>query len=89
MRGISERDGCVPRSHPNNLEILKMENDLLSSVCANGGASGELRRRVAAGNLYVEEFGCAVRIAGPGVDLIVARHTTITAADLEAATRSR
>lgn len=62
--------------------------ELLSSVCANGGASDELRRRVAAGNLYVEAFGCAVRITGPGVDLIVARHTTITSADIESATRT-
>lgn len=64
-----------------------MEEELLSSVCANGGASDELRRRVAAGNLYVEAFGCAVRVAGAGVDLILARHTTILPADLEPATR--
>lgn len=64
-----------------------MENDLLSSVCADGFASGELRRRVAAGNLYVEGFGRAVRIAGPGIDLILARNTIITATDLKAATR--
>lgn len=66
-----------------------MKNDLLASVAVNAGASGELRRRVAAGNLHVEAFGCALRIAGPGVDLIVARFAAVTAADLEPATRCR
>lgn len=66
-----------------------MENELLAFVCVNAGAAGDLRRRVAAGNLHVEAFGCALRIAGPGVDLIVARFAAVTAADLEPATRSR
>lgn len=66
-----------------------MENDLLAAVAVNPSAAGDLRRRVAAGNLHVEEFGLALRIAGPGVDLIVARFATVTAADLEPATRIR
>lgn len=66
-----------------------MENDLLAAVAVNPSAAGDLRRRVLAGTLHVEEFGQALRIAGPGVDLIVARFATVTAADLEPATRSR
>ena len=66
-----------------------MANDLLASVAVKAGAEGDLHRRVAAGNLHVEEFGCALRIAGPGVDLIVARFATVTASDLEPATRCR
>lgn len=66
-----------------------MENDLLAAVAVNAGAAGDLRRRVSSGNLHIEEFGRALRIAGPGVDLIVARFATVTAADLEPATRCR
>lgn len=66
-----------------------MEKDLLAAVAVNPIAAGDFRRRVAAGNLHVEAFGCALRIAGPGVDLIVARHAAVNAADLEPATRCR
>lgn len=66
-----------------------MEKEILESVYIHAGAAVEFRRRVAAGILYIEPFGCAVRIAGAGVDLIVARFAVVTADDLEPATRSR
>lgn len=66
-----------------------MENDLLAAVAVNPSAAGDLRRRVLAGNLHIEEFGLALRIVGKGVDLLVARFETVTAADLEPATRCR
>jgi hypothetical protein len=69
--------------------LQKMANDLLASVAVKAGAAGDLRRRVAVGDLHIEEFGCALRIAGPGVDILIARFATVTADDLEPATRSR
>lgn len=65
------------------------QGNLLDAVCVNAGAARDFHRNLAAGKLFVEEFGCALRIAGPGVDLIVARFAAVTAADLEPATRCR
>lgn len=66
---------------------MESDQNLLAAVCVNAGAARDLHRRVAAGNLHIEKFGCALRIAGPGVDLIVARFSAITAADIEPVTR--
>ncbi|MHB1245885.1 MAG: hypothetical protein ACYCZH_05545 [Sulfuriferula sp.] len=63
--------------------------EILESVYIHAGAANDFRRRIAAGSLHVESFGCAVRIAGVGVDLIVARFAVVTADDLEPATRCR
>lgn len=68
---------------------METDQNLLDAVCVNAGAARDLYRRIAAGKLFVEAFGCALRIAGPGVDLLVARHTAITAVDLEPITRRR
>lgn len=61
--------------------------EILKSVYIHASAAKDFQRRVAAGSLHVEMFGRAVRIAGAGVDLIVAPFAVVTAADLEPATR--
>lgn len=61
--------------------------EILESVYIHAGAAADFRRRVAAGSLHVEAFGCAIRIAGVGVDLIVAPFSVVTADDLQPVTR--
>ncbi|MDP2111866.1 MAG: hypothetical protein Q8N48_02565 [Thiobacillus sp.] len=68
---------------------LKKMEEVLKSVYIHASAATDFQRRVAAGRLHVEAFGCAVRIAGVGVDLIVARFAVVTADDLKPATRCR
>jgi hypothetical protein len=68
---------------------LKKMEEVLKSIYIHAGAAEDFQRRLAFGTLHVEAFGCAVRIAGVGVDLIVARFAVVTADDLESATRCR